>query len=117
MLLRVAAECAVRALHDVIGRVDELDDQPMQTRTVEQLVSVNMLDAESAAQRLRDAAADLGLSAGEAVGNMGNMTRAMRQWEMQYTNRPGVFTGLTPPDPESAEYGPEEFDFENEQRW
>ena len=128
LMLRVAAEAALGAVNGMRRAMGQATETAEEFRTVTQNVnfSPRFIDAESAARHLRDAAADIGLSAQEAVEGMGNMTRAMRQWEAQYTNRPGVFTDLTPPDGNTgyeveqrtdAEYGEADHDFEDERSW
>jgi hypothetical protein len=122
LMLRVAAEAALGAVNGMRTAMGQATEAVEQFQTVTQNVSFSprFLDGEGAARHLRDAVADIGISAEEAVGSMGNMTRAMRQWEMQYTNRPGVFTDLTDSDNDirpDAEYEDDDFDFENEQRW
>ena len=99
LMLRVAAEAALGAVNGMRR---------------------SLRDTEEQVSRFAEVARSVGVSAADAVEGMGNMTRAMRQWEMQYTNRPGAVDGNTGYEVEQrtdAEYGEDDHDFEDERDW
>lgn len=115
-MLRTASEAALQAVRRMAGVLRRTAEQAEEFRTVTQQINFEprLLDAAGAADRLREMASDVGLTMNEA-------TRAMRDFQVQYTAQPGVITHLTDDDGQlravDPEYGDDDFDFDNEQRW
>ena len=112
-MLRTASEAALEAVRGMARAMGQAAEAAEQFRRVTQEIHFEprFLDAEGAAERLRDMASEVGVS--------------MRSFQAQYTNRPGAVDGNTgyeiEPRPERSpafpEYTDEDHDFEDERDW